>query len=609
MQFGSWDLQELVTHVEHELVHLPAFQRQFVWDTDQTVTLFDSLIRRIPVGSLTLAVPTFGIGVAPVDRGRGDDRGKVPDYKYLSEDDFDRRAKKAREELGGKRECYLLLDGQQRVTSIFRGLKGIDPVFIVFEGNARTFGDVSQIAQHVSEVVSEDGASYLHMPLDVAFRGDALTDAELTECFAGSRYGRSLKEAGPEHFTAEAPRFQTLARQLSRFFFGGTEVPFVVAEAAQEDLILFFERSNTKGTVLGFFDLLNAKSFDAFGGTALESFSKALQSEVKKVPDKYRIGKYEEHFVRARCYEALLPRVGGENPLKKSTILKHVEGKDLYPDFGKWVTEFSEPVKFLQSERVTTYHDGVPFPLMAVPTFFFLKQLEFKETRITKSQREFFQWWYWASLFSERYSYKSNEAALEDIELLRRVARKEKNAVTRKYVDQLSNRLDQADKVLTLSAGRGHFQKGILQLGVFLHDSADLLSGKALSAIPMQIFKNKRSKPLDLHHIFPKDFLDKSGYTGAFRDSLCNVMYATDPAHRGVSEPPSVYLAPGFEKKLYGDAIKTHFVDTAMYARLMGGGYDNDFDSFVGDRARLISSEIEEVAGKDRGLEVVEALP
>ena len=46
---------------------LPEFQRDFTWTIQQTLDLFDSIVRNVYIGSLVLGQPTFDIAARRVD--------------------------------------------------------------------------------------------------------------------------------------------------------------------------------------------------------------------------------------------------------------------------------------------------------------------------------------------------------------------------------------------------------------------------------------------------------------------------------------------------------------------------------------------------------------
>jgi hypothetical protein len=97
----------ILDHIDNGHMALPEFQRGYVWNRDQVRGLMDSLYRRHPIGSL-LVWATRSEGAQ--HRGDGDLAPGV---------------------------VKLLLDGQQRMTSLYGIVRGKAPQF--FDGNARAF--------------------------------------------------------------------------------------------------------------------------------------------------------------------------------------------------------------------------------------------------------------------------------------------------------------------------------------------------------------------------------------------------------------------------------------------------------------------------------------
>ena len=100
-------ISTILDHIDSGHMALPEFQRGYVWNRDQVRGLMDSLYRRHPVGSL-LVWATESEG-AP-HRGEGELAPGV---------------------------VKLLLDGQQRITSLYGIVRGRPPEF--FDGSAKTF--------------------------------------------------------------------------------------------------------------------------------------------------------------------------------------------------------------------------------------------------------------------------------------------------------------------------------------------------------------------------------------------------------------------------------------------------------------------------------------
>jgi uncharacterized protein with ParB-like and HNH nuclease domain len=114
-----------VEGIVKDRVALPEFQRDFVWDVEKTFDLFDSFVRDIFVGSLIYGIPSFEITVRELDRRPRSGKGSRACLKLSS---YTREEIENRVKVNGFR---LLLDGQQRATSIYRAMTGVDPVFYI----------------------------------------------------------------------------------------------------------------------------------------------------------------------------------------------------------------------------------------------------------------------------------------------------------------------------------------------------------------------------------------------------------------------------------------------------------------------------------------------
>ncbi len=100
-------ISTILDHIDNGHMALPEFQRGYVWNRDQVRGLFDSLYRRHPIG---------GLLVWATESKTADHRGDGPLAAGI---------------------VKLLLDGQQRITSLYGVVRGKPPKF--FDGNARAF--------------------------------------------------------------------------------------------------------------------------------------------------------------------------------------------------------------------------------------------------------------------------------------------------------------------------------------------------------------------------------------------------------------------------------------------------------------------------------------
>jgi len=96
---GQRSIASLTSDIEREVIALPDLQRPFVWEDTKVWDLLDSLFVGFPVGTLVF---------------------------WHTSNDKDARALGA--ERPGLRATSLVIDGQQRLTSLYAVMRGVDVV-------------------------------------------------------------------------------------------------------------------------------------------------------------------------------------------------------------------------------------------------------------------------------------------------------------------------------------------------------------------------------------------------------------------------------------------------------------------------------------------------
>lgn len=105
-------ISDIITDIHRKKYLLPAIQREFVWDTYQIERLFDSLMRDYPISSFLFWKV---------------EKDKVKDYDFYEFlRDYHERDKRhnPKANISGEEEITAVLDGQQRLTSLYIALKG-----------------------------------------------------------------------------------------------------------------------------------------------------------------------------------------------------------------------------------------------------------------------------------------------------------------------------------------------------------------------------------------------------------------------------------------------------------------------------------------------------
>ena len=105
-------IKEAIDGIYRKKYLLPAIQREFVWSQEQIIKLFDSLMRDYPISSfLFWAV-------------KEENLKKFEFYEFLRNYHERDHTHNPKASIVGEKSLTAILDGQQRLTSLFIGLKG-----------------------------------------------------------------------------------------------------------------------------------------------------------------------------------------------------------------------------------------------------------------------------------------------------------------------------------------------------------------------------------------------------------------------------------------------------------------------------------------------------
>ncbi|CEQ17843.1 DUF262 domain-containing protein [Paraclostridium sordellii] len=105
-------IREVISNIDTKKYLLPSIQREFVWSTSQITRLFDSLMRGYPINSFLFW---------EVDK---DNTKEFRFYEFLRNYHQRKNRHNEKASLNGCENITAILDGQQRLTSLYIGLKG-----------------------------------------------------------------------------------------------------------------------------------------------------------------------------------------------------------------------------------------------------------------------------------------------------------------------------------------------------------------------------------------------------------------------------------------------------------------------------------------------------
>lgn len=105
-------IKEAVENIHRKKYLLPAIQREFVWEEERIVRLFDSLMRSYPIGSFLFWY---------VEK---ENCTKFQFYEFIRNYHASKSKHNPKADIAGEEDVTAVLDGQQRLTALYLGLRG-----------------------------------------------------------------------------------------------------------------------------------------------------------------------------------------------------------------------------------------------------------------------------------------------------------------------------------------------------------------------------------------------------------------------------------------------------------------------------------------------------
>jgi hypothetical protein len=569
-------LLDIVRSIQNETLLLPEFQRDFRWEMDQTYDLFDSLIREIFIGTIIYGKPGFGMTLRHIDNRPRKGKGSRAAL-WMRHYDKDEIVNKSLTQ-----NLRIILDGQQRITSIYRALTGADNVFLVLRDDLKPDELIERpLEQILGEVAGEDSDEAISVRLSDAYRAEAesLEDEDLDRLFAGSAFGLRLREEAAG-WKASARSYRRAVKKLTDLYKKQKLVAFHLLDMTLEKFCLFFERSNSRGIQLNFTDILAAKLYHGFN----------LRQKIDEFEAQHNLRLNRETIVRTVAY---LTAVEKASPITidKKAILENLEPEDFDRHWDRASMFYKESLDYLVTQHFVLNRNWLPSENMVIPLMVFLSHVKGFD-RIDEGQRKFLEFWFWSSVFANRYSTSSNEVIISDSQALSQVAQA-KRIERRDYFTRLRSLVSDPEDLFIYTKRTSATYRGVLNLiGYAIHGLRDWRSSQKIDP----------DKDLDDHHIYPRAYiasgppLDMEA-AEAVQLMDCVVNRTLIPKNLNViigKRPPQSYLAD--LKKLNPNleaSLRDHLVPVEL---LTDPAWNKQFRAFLDARSRSILGLIERFA-------------
>jgi hypothetical protein len=585
-------LQKVLEDIKAGMIQLPDFQREWKWD--------DQRIREL-IATVTLDYP-LGV-VMTLETG-----GVLP---------FRARPLTGSEDARSVLPGQLLLDGQQRLTSLFQALHLDHPVRTVDDrGKELRRWYYVDIVKAVRSSADRDEA-IVSVPEDRVLRSDFArrvdldlrsTELEcqaahfpLSQVFDGDRvtaWQKVFVRRDDANWDLWAQFEQQILNHVKAF-----QIPMIrlAASTTKDAVCSVFERVNTGGVPLNVFELLTA----TYAGD--QKFEQET-GDYYRLPDVWHGIKKKlatSYPVFGRVEQGLVNGLSSSDFLQAVTLVRTWERKqerhrgatavsckrrDLLAlplaDFDRLAplvaNSFEWVGEFLNKQCIVRFND-LPYrtqlvPLAAVRTV--LGDLTDDPDVLDLITR-----WYWCGVLGEMYNGSTESRFTRDVEQLIASAQG-----TGGQPDTITEAAFLSDRLDTLTTRNSAAYKGIYALlikqgAVDWHHTEDAIT-------PGTMIQNN----VDIQHVFPKAWLDRRGSGGKRANSIVNKTPLSYRASRSMTGSPSSYLnvlaqEAGTRSEWFDDVIATHLIDPATLR-------DDAFDKFYAHRSERLLELVNGAMGK-----------
>lgn len=474
---GHYRMAKLTTildQIDAGTMLLPEFQRGYVWNRDQVRGLMRSLYRGYPVGALLVWETD---GSAQAVRGG------------------------AQSAAGQK---SLLLDGQQRVTTLYGIVRGRPPNF--FEGDRSVFESLrfnveTESFQFHAPVKMKDDPHWINVT-DLFVRGTRATYAAL-----------AAHPDTVEDFPVYADRVQQLRNVLERDF----HVEAITGADKTVDVVVdIFNRVNSGGTKLSKGDLALARICSEWGDA---------RPTMRRNLDRWAEAGFQ--FSADWLLRNVNAVATGRAPF---SALEDVSSADFAHALNGALHHIDHFLSELAVGRLGLDHDRVLMGRYAIPVL--ARHLSNRGGRFADgAEADRALYWYLQAALRGRFAGSTETYLAKDLE-----------TVDKSGIDGVIAALSRTRKGnLAVDAqdfegvGRGSRSYPLLYLLARVSGARDLVSGQVLG---------HASAPVGVHEIFPKVALARAGHGRSEANAIANFAFVTPSSEVELSgRDPAEYLA------------------------------------------------------------------
>lgn len=547
----------MLSAIHERQLALPDFQRDFVWDARATEELIESICRSFPAGTLL--------------------------FMPWRDDVFTPRAIQDAPELGDTNPNQLILDGQQRLSSLYQACYGVgdyryfaslEPLLAEGDIEESIFYRHKNRCKRLQEIDTQ--ARELVLPLAHLFRPGEGFYAWLDQ-ICGVREETDEKLAGLRDSLRKA--YDAHLKPLEEYRFPVVEL---APKTSLEAICSIFETLNRTGIKLSVFDLLAAR-FYAKGLDLRRLWQETTESA--PIIDDFGIDRY---------YVLQSIALRSRDSVKRSDVLGLTVG-DIDTHWHSVVHGYRGALEMLRDECGVRAGKWLPYGYLLVPLSALWADLIETGGPSSALNRSRFKQWFWCSGFSAAYDRAANTQAARDYAELRRWSEGGVEPTT------IANFTFDRSRLREITPKQQSVYKALMAL-VISSGARDFHHGQEVTAASIA------AQRVDDHHVFPRAYLNPNGqdpvYPTHLVDCILNrTLIDADTNQRIGKRSPDSYLGEIAEE--LGQADASAF-EQVLDSHLLPSGGDSpllkaNFGAFLDWREDRIAERMAEVTSREIG--------
>lgn len=497
---GTVAIRTAIERILSGTIRIPAFQRGFVWTTDNISFLMDSIYRNYPIGSILLWRTRESLAK---ERDLGPFSLPKPEKEYPVD---------------------YVLDGQQRLTSIFS----------VFQTSLKANSSTESFDIYF-DLQAPDGALEDQFVSIFEPDSDASRYFPLRAIFDTTRFfeiANGLSEENKNKVIELQRRFQEFQMNLD-----------VIEFDNKDEIAIIFERVNRAGIRLDAFQLLSAWTWSS--EFDLNESISDLASELEP------FGFYDlssDPNLMMKCFAAV---VKGDAQLKDVVSLHGPTVRDRFDEIKNGILG---AIDFLKTQLSIESLSLMPYPAMLVPLAAFFATSAASGVHPNDKQREAIITWYWRSCLSRRYSSGVGRAHSADIALM--------NSLKSGNEPEILKTVRPIDTTFFIENrfSIGNVNSKIMINILSQKQPVSLLSGAKIDLSTVLQKANRN----EFHHIFPRAHLKRSGFDNEKINAIANICFLSKSDNNRIKdkEPRDYASMMTHDKK--DEILETNLIPTGF---------------------------------------------